>query len=333
VGKWTPFTSTAHLSSVQDENVINEVSVKPSISVTLLLVHKKGVKIVVRISLELMVFTFSFTFTTAKMSTLMRNSHTSSLSTAILLGFIASSALLFSNKTSAQDIRMGLAVTPNVAGMVSTDYDHIPSGAKLNFGYEFIADLLFSENYALGLGVHIFNTGSSLTYQVMNPEAISEILDVDRTYNLQYVELPFTFKMRTKEIGYMKIFSKFGFGLGMNVKSLATEGRHLSWEFDGDDWVSAPQNGWVIDEGVDINSEVKLFRAALIVGGGIEKSLTGSTSLTVGLNYNAAFTNIHNDVTLVKFDNGIPEVIDGSPRDGVMKGNDRFLELSVGILF
>ena len=297
------------------------------------LVHNERIKKVVRISLELMVFTFSFTFTTAKMSTLMRNSQTSSLSTAILLGFIASSSLLFSNKTSAQNIRMGLAVTPNVASMVSTDYDHIPSGAKLNFGYEFIADLLFSENYALGLGVHIFNTGSDLTYQVMNPDDVSEILDVDRTYSLQYVELPFTFKMRTKEIGYMKIFSKFGFGLGMNVKSLATEGRHLSWEFDGDDWVSAPQNGWPIDEGVDINSEVKLFRAAVIVGGGIERSLTGSTSLTIGFNYNAAFSNIHNNVNLVKFDSGIPEVIDGSPRDGVMKGNDRFLELSVGILF
>ena len=39
----------------------------------------------------------------------------------------------FSNTTSAQDLRMGLAVTPNAAWMVSTDYDHITSGAKLNF--------------------------------------------------------------------------------------------------------------------------------------------------------------------------------------------------------
>ncbi|HIG58421.1 MAG TPA: hypothetical protein EYF95_00580 [Flavobacteriales bacterium] len=280
-----------------------------------------------------MVFSFNFTFTTAKMSTLMRNSQTSSLSTAILLGFIASSALLFSNKTSAQDLRMGLAVTPNAAWMVSSDYDHIPSGANLNFGYEFIADILFSENYALGLGVHIFNTGSDLTYQVMNPDAISEILDVDRTYSLQYVELPFTFKMRTKEIGYMKIFSKFGFGLGMNVKSLATDGRHLSWEFDGDDWVNVTSDGWTINEGVDITEDIKFFRAAVIVGGGIEKNLTGSTSLTIGLNYNSSFSNVHKDVDLIKFDSGVPEVINGSPIPGIMKGNDRFLELSVGVLF
>jgi hypothetical protein len=139
--------------------------------------------------------------------------------------------------------------------------------------------------------------------------------------------------MRTKEIGYMKIFSKFGFGLGMNVKSLATDGRHLSWEFDGDDWVNVTSNGWTINEGVDITEDIKFFRAAVIVGGGIERSLSGSTSLTFGLNYNAAFSNIHNDVTLVKFNNGVPEVIEGSPRDGVMKGNDRFLELSFGILF
>ncbi|MGY8917767.1 MAG: outer membrane beta-barrel protein, partial [Flavobacteriales bacterium] len=278
-------------------------------------------------------FTFNFTFTTAKMSTLMRNSQTSFISTSIFVGFIASSALLFSNQASAQDFRLGLAVTPNASWMVSTDYDHTAGGSKLNFGYEFIADVLFSENYALGFGVHIFNTGSKLTYLVMNPDDVSEVLDVDRTYSLQYVELPFTFKMRTKEIGYAKIFSKFGLGLGMNVKSLATEGRHLSWEFDGDDWVSVTSNGWVINEGVDVNEEVKLFRAALIVGGGIERNLTGSTSLTVGLNYNAAFNNIHKGVELIKVDNGVPEVINGSPISGVMKGNDRFLELSVGILF
>ena len=318
---------------MQDDNVIKDISIKPSRDVTLFLVHNENVKKVVRLSLELMVFTFNFTFTTAKMSTLMRNSQTSSLSTAILLGFIASSALLFSNKTSAQDLRMGLAVTPNAAWMVSTDYDHMPSGAKLNFGYEFIADLMFSDNYALGLGVHIFNTGSDLTYQVMNPDAISEILDVDRTYSLQYVELPFTFKMRTKEIGYMKIFSKFGFGLGMNVKSLATEGRHLSWEFDGDDWVNVISDGWPINEGVDITEDIKFFRAAMIVGGGIEKNLTGSTSLTIGLNYNSSFSNVHKDVDLIKFDSGVPEVINGSPIPGIMKGNDRFLELSVGVLF
>jgi opacity protein-like surface antigen len=318
---------------VQDDNVTKDISIKPSRDVTLFLVHNENVKKVVRLSLELMVFTFNFTFTTAKMSTLMRNSQTSSLSTAILLGFIASSALLFSNKTSAQDLRMGLAVTPNAAWMVSTDYDHMPSGAKLNFGYEFIADLMFSDNYALGLGVHIFNTGSDLTYQVMNPDDISEILDVDRTYSLQYVELPFTFKMRTKEIGYMKIFSKFGFGLGMNVKSLATEGRHLSWEFDGDDWVNVISDDWPINEGVDITEDIKFFRAAMIVGGGIEKNLTGSTSLTIGLNYNSSFSNVHKDVDLIKFDSGVPEVINGSPIPGIMKGNDRFLELSVGVLF
>ena len=263
----------------------------------------------------------------------MRNSQTSSLSTAILLGFIASSALLFSNKTSAQDLRMGLAVTPNVAWMVSTDYDHIPGGAKLHFGYEFIADFMFSENYALGLGVHIFNTGSHLTYQVEAPGGID---DVDRTYNLQYVELPLTFKMRTKEIGYMKIFSKFGLGIGMNVKALASDDRHLSWDFNDneDNWVSVTSINHEINDGVDITEDIKFFRTAVIVGGGIEKNLTGSTSITIGLNYNTTFSNIYNDVPIIKFDSGNPEVDgEGILRTDYMKGHDRFLELSVGVLF
>jgi len=139
--------------------------------------------------------------------------------------------------------------------------------------------------------------------------------------------------MRTKEIGYMKIFSKFGVGLGMNVKSLASQDTHLSWVLDGDVWVEEPSDTHVLDPSLDITNDVKLFRAAVIVGGGIERNLTGTTSLTIGLNYNSSFSNIHKDVELIKFNNGIPEEVEGSPRDGVMKGDDRFLELSVGILF
>ena len=121
----------------------------PRINVTLLVVHNERINKVVRLSLGLMVFTFRFTFTTAKMSTLMRNSHIFSPSTVLFIGFLASLSLLYSNNASAQDFRMGLAITPNAAWMVSSDYDHMPGASKLNFGYEFIADVLFSTSLVI----------------------------------------------------------------------------------------------------------------------------------------------------------------------------------------
>ena len=54
-------------------------------------------------------------------------------------------------------------------------------------------------------------------------------MNVDRSYSLQYVELPLTFKMRTKEMGYTTVYGRFGLGLGMNVKAEADEARYRSY--------------------------------------------------------------------------------------------------------
>ena len=132
----------------------------------------------------------------------MRTIQTSLRSTTILVAFLAAFSLFSSTQSIAQDFKMGLAISPNTAWMVSTDYDHETLGAKVNFGFEFMADVLFSENYALGLGVNVFNTGGDVRYLEQDPVDNDFLRNVDRTYILQYVELPVTFKMRTKEIGY-----------------------------------------------------------------------------------------------------------------------------------
>ena len=276
---------------------------------------------------------FNFTFTTAKMSTLMRTIQTSLRSTTILVAFLAAFSLFFSTKSTAQDFKMGLAISPNTAWMVSTDYDHETLGVKVNFGFEFVADVLFSENYALGLGVNVFNTGGDVRYLVEDPEDDDYLMNVDRTYSLQYVELPLTFKMRTNEIGYTTVFGRFGLGLGMNIKAEADESRYRSY-LEGSEGISAYDGVVPISERIPIDSDVKLFRASMIIGGGIERTLSGSTALVVGLNYNASFTNSHKDVQLINVDSSqSPVVLSNDVSTGEMKGHDSFISLSVGILF
>ncbi len=277
---------------------------------------------------------FNFTFTTAKMSTLMRTIQTSLRSTTILVAFLAAFSLFFSTQSIAQDFKMGLAISPNTAWMVSTDYDHETLGAKVNFGFEFVADVLFSENYALGLGVNVFNTGGDVRYLVVDPEDDDYLMNVDRTYSLQYVELPLTFKMRTNEIGYTTVFGRFGLGIGMNIKAEADEARYRSY-LEGSDGIWSAYDGVVpIGDQIAIDSDIKLFRASMIIGGGIERTLSGTTALVVGVNYNSAFSNIHKDVNLVKVDNNqSPVIVSNVPTEGKMSGHDGFLSLSIGILF
>jgi hypothetical protein len=251
--------------------------------------------------------------------------------------------LILSTTSIAQDFKMGLALGPNAAWMVSTDYDHEPRGGKANFGFEFVADVLFSENYALGLGVHIFNTGGDVRYLVQDTEDDDFLMNVDRSYSLQYVELPLTFKMRTKEMGYTTVYGRFGLGLGMNVKAEADEARYRSYEEaivldeNGNPSVTfAPYDvgGSAISDRIEIDSDIRLFRVAMIIGGGIERTISGTTALVVGLNYNAAFSNTHKDVNLIKVDSAqSPVVVSNEPVEGEMRGHDSFLALSIGILF
>ena len=295
--------STSHLSLAHDNNK-KEINIVKYSKIWLLgLVHNRHLNNVVRISLVPMHSTFNFTLTTAKMSTLMRNIQTSLRSATILVAFLAAFSVIFSTQSSAQDFKMGLSISPNTAWMVSTDYVHEAVGAKVNFGFEFMADVLFTENYALGLGVNVFNTGGDVEYFI---EEESTPVRVERTYSLQYVELPLTFKMRTNEIGYTTVFGRFGLGIGMNIKAEADEA------FDSAD-----------REPINADEDINLFRASMIVGGGIERTISGTTALVVGLNYNTSFTNTYKDVKLVFEDGG----------EGDMRGHDSFISLSLGILF
>ena len=231
----------------------------------------------------------------------MRTIQTSLRSTTILVAFLAAFSLFFSTQSIAQDFKMGLAISPNTAWMVSTDYVHEAVGAKVNFGFEFMADVLFTENYALGLGVNVFNTGGDVKYYSSEDPQVK----VERTYSLQYVELPLTFKMRTNEIGYTTVFGRFGLGIGMNIKAEADEAL-----------------GSADREPINADEDINLFRASMIVGGGIERTISGTTALVVGLNYNTSFTNTYKDVELINL------VIKSD-----MRGHDSFISLSLGILF
>jgi hypothetical protein len=231
----------------------------------------------------------------------MRNIQTSLRSATILVAFLAAFSVVFSTQSSAQDFKMGLSISPNTAWMVSTDYVHEADGAKVNFGFEFMADVLFTENYALGLGVNVFNTGGDVEYYSSEDPEVK----VERTYSLQYVELPLTFKMRTNEIGYTTVFGRFGLGIGMNIKAEADEALDSAGR-----------------EPINADEDINLFRASMIVGGGIERTISGTTALVVGLNYNTSFTNTYKDVELINLGN-----------KSNMRGHDSFISLSLGILF
>lgn len=280
----------------------------------------------------------NFTLPNAKMITLMRTY----LNTIVPIFILVVFSCFFSQSANAQDVKLGLSLTPNVSWMKSTDYDHVSMGSKLNFGFEFMADIMMNENYAFSTGVHIFQTGGRINYLVPNPTASQFLMTTDRDYSLKYVEVPLTFKMRTKEIGYSTIYGRFGLGLGLNIRANAKEARNNSWLQTNEPLPETDAVWAALGSGVEtpsfddieVQNDIRLFRSSMIVGGGVERSLGGTSSLVIGVNYNVSFINTYKDLEQVKVDgDGIPVTQDGVLSMGPIKGNDNAIELVLGLIF
>ena len=126
----------------------------------------------------------------------------------------------------------------------------------------------------MSTGITISHFGGKLSFRDDHPD--HGALDFERKYMHQYLELPLTLKMQTPEFGYLSYFGKFGFAPGFNLKA------------KGEDQYVA---GNRFTEEVDLKSRTPLFRAALIIGIGVEYSLGGRTTLLGGVTYNNGFTN------------------------------------------
>ena len=247
--------------------------------------------------------------------------------------------------TAQEGFRMGLTLEPNVSWLVSTDLEHETEGSNFNFGYAFVADILFSETYAVGTGINVYRTGGTFNYwQNHQDTLVSNVRN--REVSNQYVEIPVTFKLRTREIGYATFYGQFGTGIGLNTKySLndASEQERVFYETSPAGNPIGPIENLDLSEGFD-DDPTRLFRLALIVGVGIERQLAGSTALMVGLKYNSSLFSTHKEpgnILAVNDDTGYPQgftedsaTLAGEPLNEVkLKGHDSFIALSLGIVF
>lgn len=230
-----------------------------------------------------------------------------------------------------RDFQLGLHFSPNI-GWVKPNGNTIASdGAKLGYTFGVIGDFNITENYILSTGLQLMNTGLS----IIKPDAQTIADDPTVRYGkttadirLNYVDIPVTLKLRTNEIGYMKYYGQVGFGLGVNYRAAADE------EFS---YATATSTGATLsNENVDYDSEINLFRAALVIGAGVEYNLSGNTSLIAGVTFNNGFTNIFSkDVYKADGNGNAAEPAAGSEakRTESAKSINNMIVLNIGILF
>jgi hypothetical protein len=205
----------------------------------------------------------------------------------------------------AQDFRLGLKASPTITWLKPDTEQYSSEGIRLGFTYGLLTEFLLAEHYSFLTGAQINYIGGKLSYPDIreNTEGQNE-----RTYNLQYLEIPLTLKMKTREIGYNTYFALFGFGPSVNLRARASD----TFAYGTED---VTRN----EERIDIKSDIPFFRVSLIVGIGMEYSLGGNTAVVTGLTFNNGFTNV------LKGENPITN------RSQNAKAN--FLEITFGILF
>jgi len=218
----------------------------------------------------------------------------------------------------SENVRFGFKLAPHVSWL-TTDVKQISSGSSsVGMTVGTVGEYYLNENYVLTTGIGItFNQGGELNHRDggrLFPEAeLSEVQydslpgGSDITYKMRYLEIPFGFRMRTREFGKWRLTFEAPI-ITFNFKMRAR----------------ADINGPGIDatEGENINPEMNLLNLSYGVSAGGEYSLSDDISILVAIEYRQGFLDVTKDQGVLS---------NGDIEDSV--GTTGFVALKAGILF
>jgi hypothetical protein len=191
--------------------------------------------------------------------------------------------LILTSQINAQykPMLFGLRVGADL-GWVKPDTEEYESeGVQMGFTWGFIGEFFLMENYAIATGFNVNFIGGEMSYPYQRQISGDFLTQgtLNRKYNLKYIQVPLCLKMKTDISDKFRLFGKIGLGTAFNLSAKATD--DFTW--DGGSESYSKKN---------IDEEVALMRESLIVGGGVEYKLKGSTALILELTYDNAFNNM-----------------------------------------
>lgn len=201
---------------------------------------------------------------------------------AVLLFFILIEDII----VAQSDLRLGFQVSPAFTWMNTTDNQVQSNGTNLGLKLGMASEFFFRENYAFIIGLGFaFNHGGTLLHenggriwQRSNLQGASDLLapGTDLKYKLQYVEIPFGLKFRTKEFGYLRYYAEvpvITLGFKSQAKGNIT-------------------NINVNEDIPDIKKEVLPLSLSWGLGAGVEYGISENTALIGGIGYQRVFTDV-----------------------------------------
>jgi len=230
--------------------------------------------------------------------------------------FVLFFALLVSGILSAQDnasgdkFRFGFKVAPSLAWLKPDVKGFSSNGSKIGFIYGIMMDYNFAKNYAFSTGLEVSYRGGKIKYDYSFSSGNTvHTYSGDDTYNLKYIELPLTIKMKTNEIGYITYYGQFGFQPGFKISA----------KQDFTQTKTTPAGPEVAADS-DAEADASSINISLLFGVGLEYRISGNTSILVGL----------------QFANGFTDVLTGTNHQDTsteLKAISNYFSLNVGVFF
>lgn len=215
--------------------------------------------------------------------------------------FLAIIAFSFIAQASAQKFGGGLEVGVSYNWLNIDSKNAEATGGRIGFNYGAFLDMNLSDNFAFTTGLNVNNIGGTVKYD--NPinltwDGVEYAWMKDGTenpevfYKVSYLEIPLSIKGKTEEIGYITYFGRLGASPSLAISSKADIIHGKAIESTNDDG----SFNYVKDkEDLSIGENINLFNIGWHVGGGIEYSLGGSTSVIVEALYQQNFLSVVDD--------------------------------------
>jgi hypothetical protein len=221
---------------------------------------------------------------------------------------------------SQTEFRFGLKGSANLGWIQPTSKNIERDGLKLGFSYGIMGDFYFKPNYAISgeLLISQVNGGMSLVNdQIFTSDTSNSVVsNLSYAYKIQYAEIPVSLKLRTKEIGYLTYWANFGAAPCFLISARASLSGNLPASIASQDPTDYRVND---DEGDpfttnNFDDQVFLIRMPLIIGGGVEYKIAGSTSLVGGIRLSNSFTDMF-------------------VKDKNVSAKNNFISITVGVFF
>lgn len=247
------------------------------------------------------------------------------------LWIFATICLLFSSNSYAQDevrpFQFGLLTSANFSWVKGTKDPIQPNGLGMGYSIGITGDFALSKtkkNYFFSVDFISTNIRSRIklsnanTYTNVKDNVNVEYENIEHTYKINYIELPFSLKLKINEIGYTTWFAQFGVAPSIVYSTKAKwEGQrfddktNISTEFYANN--DKDQGN---QEFAQFRDDIRFYRIATFIGVGMEYRFTGNTAVVGSLRWNNGLSNVFAD-----------------NRDPKGKGHNSFLALNVGVMF